>query len=552
MSADYTNGMAGPLAHVEPRRGLSEIAWPANRGNAPPIKNPRKEKMQTMEPKMVFVRSKNGKGTLKAGAGLMLFSALLFGSLAVAALVLGHVGQMEIMVSAASALCAAFAFLGFRMILKNLRDDRPWLSIDRQGIACRRLKAVPPLVPWTEILWLRVGEEGVNGSPTLLCKMADFQKYARADGFSMGQLVFCQWFLSLLSLAVLGVLAWVSMEGVHIAAAGAVSLLATPKFLSALGKLKRLKRAGVLQIQVGDATPDAATLAQPIDALVGIDLRLNRARIVELMLKTGVPAAHFRPAAAPLRLEMGWIRSDDAEDAGKAPLVFLHEGLGCLSAWKDFPKALCNAAGKPGLVYSRQGYGHSAARSRPWPLDCLEVEAWSVLPSILEAQGVEKPWLIGHSDGGTIALLAASRFSEKLAGIVVIAPHWFVEDKCLDGIGRAKAAYESGTLKEKLQRCHDDPDGVFYGWHDVWTDPVRRAWNISAACKKIKCPVFALQGDKDEYATQEQIEGIGRFVPQAECCTIPDCGHFPHLHRQDELAAAIAAFIDGQEEKKLG
>ncbi|MDR0996862.1 MAG: alpha/beta hydrolase [Zoogloeaceae bacterium] len=234
----------------------------------------------------------------------------------------------------------------------------------------------------------------------------------------------------------------------------------------------------------------------------------------------------------------------NARAPAASPLVFLHEGLGSIAMWKSFPERLCEATDRQGFVYSREGYGHSSPRPDPLPLDYLEREAQLVLPALLEKLDIAKPWLVGHSDGGTIALLAAAGFSEKLAGIILIAPHWFVEDVCLAGITRARRAYESGPLKENLQRYHDHPDAVFYGWHDVWTNPARRNWNIADICQKITCPIFALQGEKDEYATLEQIDGIACCAPQTDRCVIPDCGHFPHLRRQEETVAAIAKFPD--------
>jgi len=243
-------------------------------------------------------------------------------------------------------------------------------------------------------------------------------------------------------------------------------------------------------------------------------------------------------------LEYVWFAPDGAE-AGASPLVFLHEGLGSVTLWRGFPQALCNRLARRGLAYSRYGYGGSTPRPQevPLPLDYLEREAAETLPAFLEAMNVKRPWLIGHSDGGTIALLAAAREAVPLAGIVVIAPHYFVEDVCLAGIERARHAFESGDLREKMARYHQDPDSVFYGWQQVWSDPARRDWNIAAELEGITCPVLAMQGREDEYATLEQIEGVKRRTPHTELYVVEECGHFPHLTKSEETIERIAAFI---------
>jgi pimeloyl-ACP methyl ester carboxylesterase len=249
------------------------------------------------------------------------------------------------------------------------------------------------------------------------------------------------------------------------------------------------------------------------------------------------------PQGRQQTLEYAWIGATETD----SPLcVFLHEGLGSIALWRDFPARLCARLGWRGLVYSRMGYGAST----PWPHDeslprhYLRREAVEVLPALLEALDVarQKPWLAGHSDGGSIALLAASSDAASYAGIVAIAPHYFVEDACLAGIRRARAAFESGNLRTRLKRYHRDVDGAFYGWCNIWLDPAYRDWRIEAELKRITCPVLAIQGDADEYATLEQIEGIKRQAPQTKCLVLPQCGHAPHLQQPEAVVEAIAAF----------
>jgi pimeloyl-ACP methyl ester carboxylesterase len=248
----------------------------------------------------------------------------------------------------------------------------------------------------------------------------------------------------------------------------------------------------------------------------------------------------------PVRIEHAWI----APERAAAPLVvFLHEGLGSLAMWKDFPQRLCDAARCRGLVYSRPGYGRSTPRSpqESWSLDFMHRQAHEVLPALLQALHIdtrtEPPWLFGHSDGGSIALLHAARFGDRIAGTVVVAPHIMVEDLSIDSIAKAREAYLSTDLKQRLARYHDDPDSAFWGWNDIWLHPPFREWSIEDEIAAIRCPLLAVQGVDDEYGTLEQIRGIGRRVPQAELLELPDCGHSPHKDRPDRLVEATTQFI---------
>ena len=244
-----------------------------------------------------------------------------------------------------------------------------------------------------------------------------------------------------------------------------------------------------------------------------------------------------------LRLEYAWLNAAQRD----APLlVFLHEALGTLTLWRDFPQRLCDAAGTRGLVYSRYGYGGSTARPprEPWPLDYLEREARQLLPAFLRAVGAPaKPWLFGHSDGASIALIYAGTFPESLAGAVVLAPHIFVEDATIAGVAAARRSYETTDLRQRLERYHPDPDDAFWRWHDRWVDPAFRNWNIEALLPAIRCPLLAIQGEGDEYATMAQLDGIKRLVPQSEFLKLAACRHSPHRDQPQEVVDAVSWFI---------
>jgi len=233
-----------------------------------------------------------------------------------------------------------------------------------------------------------------------------------------------------------------------------------------------------------------------------------------------------------------------AAEAGAPLIVFLHEGLGSVSMWRDFPAKLCAAAGCRGLVYSRPGYGRSTPREpdERWLNDFMHRQAFEVLPALLQAlQVTEPPWLLGHSDGGSIALLHATRY--PVAGTLVMAPHIVVEDLSITSIEGARKAYETTDLRQRLARHHDDPDSAFWGWNGIWLDPAFRAWDISEEIATIRSPLLAMQGLDDEYGTLEQIRGIARHVPQTRLLEIPHCGHSPHRDQPQAVIDAVTTFI---------
>lgn len=257
-----------------------------------------------------------------------------------------------------------------------------------------------------------------------------------------------------------------------------------------------------------------------------------------------LPATRSR---GPLRIEYRWLNAERRD----APLaVFLHEGLGSVAMWKQWPQMLCDALGFRGLVYSRPGYGKSTPRPAEvkWPVEFMHQQAHEILPELLDALGVdaaqrERMWLVGHSDGGSIALLYASAFPQALAGAIVIAPHVMVEPVSVENIAKAKTEYDDGNLRDKLARYHDDVDSAFFGWNDIWLDPAFRAWNITAALPRIRCRLLAVQGHDDEYGTMEQIDAIQRGVAHARLVKLSDCGHSPHRDAPAALNAAIADFV---------
>ncbi|MDB5861108.1 MAG: mhpC [Ramlibacter sp.] len=247
-------------------------------------------------------------------------------------------------------------------------------------------------------------------------------------------------------------------------------------------------------------------------------------------------------AGRPVRIEYQWVGSTDRT----APvIVFLHEGLGSVAMWRDFPARLCEAAGARGLVYSRPGYGRSTPRAagERWQPDFMHRQARELLPALLRELGVDRPWLFGHSDGGSIALLYAAAFPAALQGAIVLAPHIVVEEVSVTSIAQAREAYRNTDLRARLARYHDDPDSAFWGWNDIWLAPAFRDWAIEDELAAIRCPLLAVQGLDDEYGTLEQIRGIARRVPQARLLELPDCGHSPHKDQPDAVIAAATAFL---------
>ena len=246
----------------------------------------------------------------------------------------------------------------------------------------------------------------------------------------------------------------------------------------------------------------------------------------------------------PCRIEYRWL----GERQGPL-MIFLHEGLGSLSMWKDFPARLCAEVGCRGLVYSRPGYGRSTPRETDecWGVDFMHGQACDLLPALLQVLGIDTaedpPWLFGHSDGGSIALIHAARFPERVAGLIVLAPHIVVEDISVESIEKAKRVYLETDLKQRLARYHDDPDSAFWGWNDIWLNPEFRSWSIEAELTEIRCPVLAAQGLDDEYGTLAQIRGIASRVAGTRQLELDDCGHSPHRDQAEILIERVGEFL---------
>ena len=236
-------------------------------------------------------------------------------------------------------------------------------------------------------------------------------------------------------------------------------------------------------------------------------------------------------------------------------LVFLHEGLGSVRMWRDWPARLCAQLGCAGLVYSRQGYGQSEPvpdvrgpsgqkegrrHGRLLP-DYMHCEAFEVLPTLLRALGIERPVLLGHSDGGTIALLHASR--SEVSGCIVMAPHVMVEPLSLQAIALARQAFEQGALRERLTPFHANVDCAFWQWNEVWLSPAFANFDIRADLPGIKAPLLAIQGEDDPYGTLAQIEDIAQAVPHTRLLTLPACGHAPHRDQPQAVEHAVTDFM---------
>jgi pimeloyl-ACP methyl ester carboxylesterase len=224
-------------------------------------------------------------------------------------------------------------------------------------------------------------------------------------------------------------------------------------------------------------------------------------------------------------------------------LVFLHEGLGSISQWRDFPERIVAATGLSAIVYARYGYGRSDVLQQPHGVDFMHLEALESLPEFLRALGIERPILIGHSDGASIALIYAGS-GYPLGGLAVMAPHVFVEDISIASIAAAKRAFETTDLPQKLARHHHDPVKTFYGWNDVWLAPAFRSWNIESFLPAITCPLLAIQGQNDEYGSMAQVDAIARQAGgPVEVLKLERCGHSPQRDQPEIVAGAIVEFV---------
>ena len=228
--------------------------------------------------------------------------------------------------------------------------------------------------------------------------------------------------------------------------------------------------------------------------------------------------------------------------SGRPTLVFLHEGLGSVSMWRDFPKDVAKAANAGLLVYSRYGHGQSDVLTSKRDVSYMHDEALTVLPELLRDFGLDKPILIGHSDGASIALIYAGAHPGAVQSLVLMAPHLFVEQLSVDSIAGVRQRYDA--MRDKLARHHRDADATFYGWNDIWLDPRFRSWNIEEYVRKITAPILAIQGRDDEYGTLEQLDALERDAQgPVTRIVLEHCGHSPHRDQPEAVLASIASWI---------
>jgi pimeloyl-ACP methyl ester carboxylesterase len=231
--------------------------------------------------------------------------------------------------------------------------------------------------------------------------------------------------------------------------------------------------------------------------------------------------------------------------AERPALVFLHDALGSAAQWRDVPAALAEATGLPAFAYDRLGHGRSDPATAPRGLDYVHREALDVLPAVLDAAGVRRAVLVGHSDGGSIALLFAAAFPERVAAVVTEAAHVFVDAETLAGIRAAQADFETGDKRERLERRHGAKGAVlFHAWADTWLAPWFRGWNLEAELAAVRAPLLTIQGADDEFGSPAQLEAIAVGVSgPVRTLLLADCGHVPHRDRRDDVLEAVAALV---------
>ncbi len=258
----------------------------------------------------------------------------------------------------------------------------------------------------------------------------------------------------------------------------------------------------------------------------------------------GWEAVRGAVAAGGKRLEYEWL---GPAPAAAPTLVFLHDGLGCVDTWRDFPAALAAATGCGALVYSRAGYGGSEALPGPWPVSFMHQEALVALPEVLAALGVRDGFLVGHSDGGSISLIHAAEAARQpwLRGLLLEAPHVLVEPICLESIAKLPALYQQPDLWRRMVRHHGaNAESCFASWVDVWLRPEFREWNIVDRLPRVRCPVLAIQGERDVYGTLEQLRLVAAGCGGATATQVlAGCGHTPHHQRREATLAAMTGFL---------
>ncbi len=240
------------------------------------------------------------------------------------------------------------------------------------------------------------------------------------------------------------------------------------------------------------------------------------------------------------RLETLWI---EPVRSGLPTIVMLHEGLGSIALWKDFPQRLAAGTGCGVLVYSRYGHGNSDRLLEKRPVNFMHHEAEVMLSELLRKLDIRRPVLLGHSDGGSIAIIFAGKYPDALRGLILEAPHLFVEDLSISSIAQAKVLYQTTDMRAKLSRYHAHVDETFWGWNDIWLDAEFRSWNIERYLPAIRCPVLCIQGEDDEYGTPAQVQAIEAQVPWTESVMLANCKHSPHRDQPEKTLRPMVEFI---------
>lgn len=241
-------------------------------------------------------------------------------------------------------------------------------------------------------------------------------------------------------------------------------------------------------------------------------------------------------------MKVDGVELETTEISGAEPaLVFLHEGLGSVALWRDFPARLAEATGRRALIYSRAGHGFSDVPDADRTPAFMHEEALQVLPELLRVAGIETPVLVGHSDGGSIALIHAA--AHPVSRLVLLAPHVFVEDVTVASIEEARETFETTNLGERMARYHRDPERAFRLWNDIWLAPEFRAWNIEDVLADVTAPALLIQGEHDQYGTLAQVDAIERGVRGPVRRVVLDCRHAPHLEAPEETLAAAVEFL---------